>query len=81
MRYVVSKIAIDQKETTYRFYLSEGIRIIAENTANMSMTGGQLLKASLADILGESDTVHEEEQSEPRTADDVISHIKEGLGD
>lgn len=80
MRYVVSKIAIDQKETTYRFYISEGIRIIAENTANMSMTGGQLLKASLADILGESDTV-QEEQNEPRTADDVISHIKEGLGD
>ena len=80
MRYVVSKIAIDQKEATYRFYLSEGIRIIAENTANMSMTGGQLLKASLADILGESDTV-QEEQSEPRAAEDVISHIKEGLGD
>lgn len=54
---------------------------MAENTANMSMAGGQMLKASLADILGESDTVHEEEQSEPRTAEDVISHIKEGLGD
>mgnify|MGYP007069908338 CR=1 FL=1 len=59
---------------SYRFYLTEGIKMIAENTAHFA--GGSAFKMGFYDLLNPQKT-----KVETRSANDIINNIKQGLGD
>lgn len=70
MRYVIGTLNIDGREMAYRFYISEGIRILTENTA-MQVAGRQFT-SSFSDIL-------KPQKVETRTPEQIIDKIKNGL--
>ena len=49
MRYAIARYQSQQRDLAYRFYVSECLRIISENTAKMG--GGSYITAKLADII------------------------------
>lgn len=58
------------KETSM-LYMAEGIRAISENTCE---TGGMKLTRKLSELFG-----HNIEEEDGRTAENIISSIKDGL--
>lgn len=72
LRYVIARINLDNREMTYRFYITEGLKIISENTA--AYAGGSVLSKSYFDVL-------KPQKKETRTAKEVIDHIKKGLSE
>lgn len=74
MRYANTRFREKQREKAYRIYVSENLRMIAENTAKMG--GGSYMTATLADILNENPT-------EPQNADfepgEISAKIKSKL--
>lgn len=55
----------------YQMYITDALKVIAENTAHF-VTGGQVLNIRYADIVSE-------EKPEERTEEDIISNLKEKL--
>ena len=49
MRYATARYKTEQREAAYRFYVSECLKIISENTANYG--GGKFMNKSLYDVL------------------------------
>lgn len=49
MRYVRTRFEVEQRELTYRFYVTNALKIITENTAKMG--GGQYMKDRFCDIV------------------------------
>lgn len=50
MRYVTAKVAKESEEVAYRFYITEALKIIGENTARV-VEGGKALTVSYKDIV------------------------------
>ena len=69
MRYVVSKYKEQQKEMAYRVYVTECLRVMTENTAKQSESGGSYLNKPFADVIGNNNPKDE------RTADEIIADI------
>lgn len=60
----------EQRELAYQVYVTDSLRIIAENTAKQ--VGGSYLKARFKEII-------EPIKEEKRTADEVITDLKDKL--
>ena len=60
-----------QKEHFYRCYITEALRIISENTANIS--GGKIISVSYREAI-------ENGNNKPqRTSEEIIASVKENL--
>lgn len=70
MRYMKARAKERRERVVFRAYVSEGVRIAANNIANAF--GGSVLSCSLATLM-------EEPKPETRTAEEVISHMKNKL--
>ena len=60
----------EQEEKTFKVYVSDALRLISENTAKQ--VGGSYISARYCDII-------EPKKQEERTAEEVITDIKEKL--
>lgn len=69
MRYAVAKARKNAEEKAYRIYVSDTLKMIAENTAR---AGGRYVTARYVDII-------HPKPEETRSADEIISHIKKKL--
>lgn len=70
MRYVKAKAKKEAEEKTYRIYLSDGIKMISENTAKYA--GGTSFKKRYFDLI-------RAEQEETRNSDEIIDSIRKKL--
>lgn len=70
MRYIAARAEAAAKEEAYRIYVTQSLKLIAENTAKQ--VGGGYIKASYADLI-------HPKPEETRTADEIIAHMKEKL--
>lgn len=71
MRYCLAKYKDRQDRLVYRVYVTDALRIIAENTAKN--VGGSYLQARYADFVVP-------QKEETRTSDEVIAHMKSVMG-
>ena len=69
MRYVVSKYKEQQKEMAYRIYVTECLRLMTENTAKQSESGGSYINKPFADVIGDN------KPKDERTAEEIIADI------
>lgn len=67
MRYVTARYRRSQRELAYRFYVTDALRSISQNTANFG--GGSYIQARFADII-------QPKPEDDRTSEDVIAHIR-----
>ena len=74
MRYAVSKYKEQQKEMAYRIYVTECLRLMTENTAKQSESGGSYINKPFADVIGNS------KPKDERTADEIIADITKRAG-
>ena len=72
MRYVIARSTLNAREMAYRFYIAEGVKMIAENTARS--VGGMMFSKSFNDIMNPP-------KEETRTPKDIIDKIKKGLSE
>lgn len=72
MRYVEAKLEQGEVESAYRFFISEGIRAIAKNTA-----GGEECMTFNIGFMQWKESRYA--PKETRTADEIISNISEKL--
>lgn len=70
MRYCVSRYRKDNLDTTYRIYVTDALKLIAENTSKYA--GGGYLKIRFADIINPK-------PEETRTAGEIITSITDKL--
>ena len=74
MRYVLARYNREQREEAYRIYISDGLRFISENSTRSAFeSGGKYLNLRYYDLIYPS-------APDERTADDIINHVKQGLG-
>lgn len=69
------------KETAYRFYIAEGIKLMTQSTASIATAYGFecfSFKKSFSDLFNSSGELQEIPE-DTRTAEDVINKIKKGL--
>lgn len=71
MRYVLARVNQNQRDEAYRICVTDSLRILTENTA--AIVGGKEFRFRYADLVFKK-------QEETRTADEVIDHIRQGLG-
>lgn len=72
MRYVMARLNIEQRELTYRFYVSDAMMKISRNTAQFG--GGEYIRARYADLI-KVDSRPEDN----RTSSEIIGGIREKL--
>lgn len=74
LKYVIKKYEKEQELFLYRLYVTDSLKLVAENTAKLSQ-GGYLVKryAELIDI-GKRDVAKEE-----KTPEEIIGRIKNKL--
>ena len=70
MRYVMARYEKEQRELTYRIYVTDALRNISENTAKYG--GGGYMKVRFADIITPK-------PEDDRTSEEIISHIRDKL--
>lgn len=70
MRYVIARYNKHQRELAYRFYITDALRSISENSAKYG--GGSYVRARFSDIIYPSPV-------DDRTSEEVIDHIRGGL--
>lgn len=71
MRYVEAKLKEKQRNETYRIYVTDALKFIAENTAKFA--GGSYMSSRYNDLLRPA-------PAETRTAEEVINNIRAKLG-
>ena len=69
----MSKVSQQAKDTAYRVYVTDCLKLIAENTANISR--GQYMKVGYYDIIHQT-------KVDTRTGDEIVEDIikRAGLG-
>lgn len=67
MRYVKAKAAMQTKESAYRIYVTDGIKVLTENTSRQF--GGQRFTRRFADILNP-------QPEDTRSAEKIIESIR-----
>lgn len=70
MRYCIAKFRKDNLDTTYRIYVTDALKIIAENTSKYA--GGSYMKIRFSEIINPK-------PEETRTADEIITGITDKL--
>ena len=71
MRYAVSKVNQQAKDTAYQVYVTDCLKLIAENTANISR--GQYMKSRYYDIIRPA-------KVDTRTGDEIVEDIIKRAG-
>lgn len=74
-RYVVSKANDKAKETAYRVYVTDTLKMMLENTATVvSQSGGsgKFIEARYFDVINPK-------PKDERTEEEIINHIKIGV--
>ena len=69
--HVIASLRKQRKELTYRIYVTESLRIIAENTAKF--VGGRMLTQSFVDII-------EPKEKPKMTTEGVVSKMRKKIG-
>lgn len=72
MRYVESKIQQEDIESSYRFFISEGFKILSKNTAGGNERA--ILEMNFMDFLSKKN-----QPPDTRTAEEIIENIKSRL--
>lgn len=70
MRYVKARAKKEAEEKAYRIYVSDGIKMISENTAKFA--GGVMPRKRFYDLINAI-------PEETRTSDEIISSIQQKL--
>lgn len=71
MRYVIARTKIENREMAYRFYVTDGLKMIAESSAKIA-GGGSIFNIEYRDVVYPKPV-------EDRTSEDVINSIKNKL--
>jgi len=71
MQHCVASLRKENILEAFACYMGEGMRILTENTANMA--GGSSLSSRFYDIL------HPEKKEKPKTAEQVIDHLRQKM--
>ena len=71
MRYVKAKAKEKVKDTTYRIYVTDSLKMISENTAN-TVSGGKYFNIRYLDAISDKPV-------DNRTGDEIIAGIREKL--
>lgn len=72
MRYVDSRVQQEELESSYRFFVSEGIKILTKNTSGGTET--EILKMNFNEFIQKKKA-----PPETRTANEIITGIKDKL--
>lgn len=72
MRYVEAKVRQEDVESSYRFFISEALKILTKNTSGT--TESAILQMNFPEYLE-----RRKHPKEERTADEIINHIKSKL--
>ena len=70
MRYIAARLSQSRRELVYRSYISDALKLIAENTKNFG--GGAAPDRRYWDILQD---ISREEPADDRTEEEVIAHV------
>ena len=76
--HVMASFRKEKKDEAFRTYITEGLRIITENTA--AAVGGSSLSMKFDDVLKSFDEDEDDGQTAEQKAEAVINHLKEKLG-
>ena len=78
MRYVSSKINLKIDDDMYRFYISNGVKILTSNTARFA--GGSELVKTFREIMSpvEAETEEDKQESE-QAAQEIIQKMKQKI--
>lgn len=71
MRYAVARYQSHQRDLAYRFYISEALRIISENTARFG--GGSYMTSKFSDIVTPKNR-------DKRTGEEIVADIVNRAG-
>lgn len=70
MRYAVSQFKQEQKDKAYRVYVTDTLRLIAENTARLARSvGGKYITARFADVIAPP------KEDDKRTCEEITAEI------
>lgn len=72
LRYATARYKTEQREAAYRFYVSECLKIISENTANYG--GGKFMNKSFYDVLNSHSS------ASVKNAEEIIEDITKRAG-
>lgn len=67
MRYVLAQYRREQEDKAYRIYVTDALRLIAENTA--SSVGGKYITARFADVIAPP------KEEDNRTCEEITAEI------
>ena len=67
IQHCISAFTKDQKEQLYRVYITDALKIIAENTARSN--GGNMIQARYAELINPP-------EEETRTKDEIVGNIR-----
>ena len=67
MRYVLAQYRREQEDKAYRFYVTDALRLISENTA--SSVGGKYITARFADVIAPP------KEEDNRTCEEITAEI------
>ena len=70
LRYATARLSERQKDMAYRFYVTDALRMVTENTAKYGK--GSYIKTRFYDVM-------HPKPEEIRTSDEIIAHIREKL--
>lgn len=73
MRYVLARVEMNTREKAYRFYISEGIRILTENTAGL--VNGNELTMTLNEFISGKTPKQQKEENEAKAEQIILSFI------
>lgn len=73
MRYVLARVEMNTREKAYRFYLSEGIRLLTVNTANMVQ--GSELNMTLNEFISGKTPEKQKEENEAKANEIVVGFV------
>lgn len=71
LRYAVTRLKIQQRDMAYRFYVTECLRIITENTTRSS--GGSFMQAKFSDLINPK-------PQDDRTGEEIAADIIKRAG-
>lgn len=83
MRYVEAKLEIEKRDEMYRFYLTDALKAVAENTARL--VGGTVMNYRYKDIStpvmygADNDGEQNEDDNSEEKAQEIISRLKRKL--
>lgn len=73
----ISAFRKDQKELNYKLYVTDALKVIADNT--MRFNGGSTLSRRYYDILQDMDSTNEPDEKTDEKANSIVNRMKSKL--